>query len=40
MSLLVTFSNKITFTVTSEYGKHGGVEIESEFRPVYYFACW
>ena len=38
MSLRATFSNSVTFTVTSEYGKAGGVEIESVFRPVYHVA--
>ena len=34
MSLRVTFSNSITFTLTNEYGKDAGVEIESVVRPV------
>ena len=39
MSLRITFSNSITFTVTCDYGKDADVEIESAFRPVYHVVC-
>ena len=34
MSLLVTVSNGIIFTVINEYGKQAAIEIKSVFRPV------
>ena len=39
MSLRVTFSNSVTFTVINEYGKRAAVETESVFRSVYHVAC-
>ena len=39
MSLRVTFSNSITFTMMNEYGKQASIEIESVFRPGYHVAC-
>ena len=39
MSLRVTFSNLITLTVISEYGKDSAVDIESVFLPVFHVAC-
>ena len=39
ISLRVTFSNSITFTVTCKYSKYAGVEIESVFWPVSHVAC-
>ena len=39
MSLRVSFSNSITLTVTCDYRKDAGVEIESVFQPIYHVAC-
>ena len=39
VSLRVTFSNSITFTVIKEYGKGDGAETGSLFPPVYHVAC-
>ena len=39
MSLRVTFSNFIAFTMMNEYGKGAAVEIKSVFGPVYNVAC-
>ena len=35
MSLRVTFSNSITFTLMNQYGKGAGIKFESVFRRVY-----
>ena len=38
MSLRVTFSNSITFTLINEYGEGAGVDTESVLRSVYHVA--
>ena len=39
MSLRVTFSNSITYTVINEYGQGAGLKIESVIRPVDDVVC-
>ena len=39
MSLKVTFSKSITFTLINEYDKGSAVDIESVFLPVFHVAC-
>ena len=39
MSLRETFSNSITFTVISIYGKAAVVQIKTVFLPIYHVPC-